>query len=93
MNETESNLPKGWISAKLTEIAANRRNAIKRGPFGSSIRKEFFVPSGYKVYEQKNAIYNDFSLGKYYINKEKFEELRDFEMVSGDIIIRLWNHW
>lgn len=87
MNETESKLPKGWISATLTEIAANKRNAIKRGPFGSSIKKEFFVPSGYKVYEQKNAIYNDFSIGEYYINEKKFEELRDFEVVSGDIII------
>lgn len=87
MNVIKSALPQGWISATLTEIAANKKNAIKRGPFGSSIKKEYFVPSGYKVYEQKNAIYNDFTLGEYYINNEKFTELRDFEVVPGDVLI------
>ena len=80
-------IPDSWIHATLDDIVIENNNAIKRGPFGSSIRKEFFVPKGYKVYEQKNVIYNDFNLGNYYINEKKFQELEDFELKSGDIII------
>lgn len=80
-------LPHGWESARLIEVVVTSKSAIKRGPFGSAIRKEFFVPDGYKVYEQKNAIYNDFELGTYFINEEKFNELKDFEIKPNDIII------
>jgi len=80
-------LPDGWEWVNIDYIAKNEKNSIKRGPFGSSIKKEFFVKYGYKVYEQKNIIYNNFNLGKYYINENKFKELKDFEIKSGDIII------
>jgi type I restriction enzyme S subunit len=80
-------LPHGWEWARLIEVVVTSKSAIKRGPFGSAIRKEFFVPDGYKVYEQKNAIYNDFELGTYFINEEKFNELKDFEIKPNDIII------
>jgi len=50
-------------------------------------QKEFFVPSGYKVYEQQHAIYDDFSRGTYYINQQKYEELKAFRVQSGDLII------
>ena len=82
-----SNLPKDWLLLTIPNIVAKEKNSIKRGPFGSSIRKEFFAPSGYKVYEQKNVIYNNFNLGNYYIDKDKFLQLKDFELKSGDIVI------
>lgn len=68
-------------------IAASKKNSIKRGPFGSVIKKAYFVSSGYKIYQQKNAIYNDFSLGNYYIDENKFNELKDFEVKAGDLVI------
>ena len=80
-------LPSGWEWVRLPEIVRCDSHAIKRGPFGSAIKKEFFVPSGYKVYEQRNAIYDDFKLGNYYINEDKFEELRAFEVKPFDIIV------
>lgn len=64
--------------------------SIVRGPFGSALKKEFFVPKGentYKVYEQKNAINEDSSLGTYYIDENKFNELKRFECKPGDIIM------
>jgi type I restriction enzyme, S subunit len=82
-----NDIPDSWIGTTLDDIVIENNNAIKRGPFGSSIRKEFFVPVGYKVYEQKNVIYNDFNLGNYFINEQKFKELKDFELKSGDIVI------
>ena len=80
-------LPAGWSYVKLTDIVGKEKTSIKRGPFGSALKKAFFVDSGYKVYEQKNAIKDDFSLGEYYINEEKFNELKGFEVKGGDIII------
>jgi type I restriction enzyme, S subunit len=80
-------LPNGWVSCPVEAIAAPEDNSIKRGPFGSALKKEFFVPQGYKVYEQKNAIYNDCELGNYYIDEVKFNELIDFSVQPGDFII------
>jgi type I restriction enzyme S subunit len=72
---------------KLSELASKEKNSIKRGPFGSAITKDIFVPSGYKIYEQKHAISGDFSLGNYYIDERKFQQLSDFELKESDIII------
>lgn len=63
---------------------------FKRGPFGSSIKKSVCVPKGpntYKLYEQGNVINNDFERDKYYITKEKFEELSHFEIKTGDLLL------
>lgn len=63
---------------------------FKRGPFGSSIKKSVCVPKGkntYKLYEQGNVIHHDFNRGNYYLTKSKFEELSNFEIKPGDILI------
>ena len=39
------------------------------------------------VYEQKNAIQKDLSLGEYYISKEKFETMQSFIVTPNDIIV------
>ena len=72
-----------WEQVKLQDICSS----IVRGPFGSSLKKEFFVKSGYKVYEQKNAINQSADLGEYYIDEKKFKELQRFECKTGDIIM------
>ena len=77
-----------WPKKKLTDIVVSEdKHSIKRGPFGSSLRKEFFVPSGFKVYEQKNVIRNNFDIGNYYIDSYKFEELKTFQIKPGDVLI------
>ena len=61
-----------------------------KGPFGSSLTKAMFVSKGddtYKVYEQKNAIQKDCTLGTYYISKEKYESLSGFAIQPFDIIV------
>ena len=80
-------LPIGWALMSITDFCAKRPNAIKRGPFGSTLKKQFFVPTGIKVYEQQHAIQNDCSLGRYYIDETKFEELKAFEVRPGDLIV------
>lgn len=64
--------------------------SIVRGPFGSALKKEFFVPKGpgvYKVYEQKHAIRKQVDIGTYYISSDRFETLKRFECHPGDILM------
>ena len=78
-------MPEGWAWARLGALAH-----YKKGPFGSSITKAMFVPESkdaIKVYEQKNAINKNVTLGNYFITKEKYEELKGFEVFPGDIIV------
>ncbi|PHE54665.1 restriction endonuclease subunit S [Bacillus pseudomycoides] len=83
-------LPKGWEWVRLNDIVELDDNSIRRGPFGSAVKKDMFVPKGvntFKVYEQKNAIKKDCFIGDYYISQEKYDELKRFAVRSGDIII------
>ena len=65
----------------LPDIVCKDKNSIKRG------KKEDFVESGYLVYEQRHAIHDDFEYAKYYITKEKYEDMIGFKVVPGDLII------
>ena len=79
-------LPSGWEWTRLRNIGI-----YKKGPFGSALTKNIFVPKGkntIKVYEQKNAIYKNDKLGDYYITEKYFnEKMKSFEVKTGDIIV------
>ncbi len=79
-------LPADWDVAKLGDIVYPE-DGLKRGPWGGSVRKDMFVSSGYKVYEQKTVIRSDFSLGHYFIDEVKFRELEAFAIREGDILL------
>ena len=72
---------------KLPEIVNKDKNAIKRGPFGGTLKKDDFVDNGYLVYEQRHAIHNDFDYAKYYITQKKYDDMIAFKVVPGDLII------
>lgn len=76
-----------WKQLTLPQFISKNKYAIKRGPFGGSLKKEIFVKDGYLVYEQTHAIHNDFSFARYYITEEKYKELEMFKVVPGDLII------
>ena len=78
-------IPEDWDLIALEDITT--KDGLVRGPFGGALKKECFVNNGYKVYEQGNAIYQTIDLGTYYINEEKFKELKRFEVKSGDYIV------
>lgn len=78
--------PYGWKQLTVKDVCAS----VVRGPFGSALKKEFFVPPSdttYKVYEQKHAIQKSSTIGTYYVTAEKYNELRRFECHSGDILM------
>ncbi|HDT8114891.1 restriction endonuclease subunit S, partial [Staphylococcus epidermidis] len=65
----------------------DEQDGIRRGPFGSALKKAFFVEnSEYVVYEQQNAIYDTYET-RYKISKEKFKELEKFSISEGDFIM------
>ena len=78
---------KGWEKKTIEDLVKKEKYAIKRGPFGGALKKEIFVDAGYLVYEQYHALNNDFKFGRYFIDEDKFQELKGFEVHSGDIII------
>lgn len=49
--------------------------------------KNIFVERGYKVYEQRNAIYETVEKGDYFIDSLKFRELERFRVRPGDFIV------
>ncbi len=60
------------------------------GPFGSSLKNEYFVPCerGYCiVYEQKHAIQKTMNVETRYIDEAKYRELKRFSIIGGDIIV------
>ena len=85
----EGELPKGWKWAKVVDIVENDKHSLKAGPFGSSLKKEFYVQDGYKIYGQEQVIGNDAFIGDYYISKEKYEELKSCKIKPLDILISL----
>ena len=78
-------IPKDWKETNLDELV--KKNGLIRGPFGGSLKKEVFVESGIKVYEQKNAIYQTTEIGSYFIDEEKYKELNRFEIFENDFIL------
>ena len=67
--------PMGWESTHLPDLVSKREHALKRGPFGGALKKKIFVPAGFKVYQQKNVIYDDFDIGSYFIKKSDYKRL------------------
>ena len=79
-------VPSSWALIRLKDIGIYRK-----GPFGSSLTKSMFVPKGddtVKVYEQKNAIQKDHTLGTYYITRQYYEsKMKSFTVEPGDILV------
>ena len=60
------------------------------GPFGSSLKNEYFVDKNdayCMVYEQKHAIQKTMAVPTRYVNEKKYNELKRFSVFGGDIIV------
>ena len=76
---------KDWEQRKFGDLAD-----YKKGPFGSTLKKDIFVPKSdktVKVYEQQNAINKDWHLERYFITEEYANKLSGFRVEGGDIIV------
>jgi type I restriction enzyme S subunit len=82
-------IPSHWSWKTVSNLGGAGRPAVKAGPFGSALKKSFYVQSGFRVYGQEQVIAGDLSVGDYYIDKEKFESLRSCEVKAGDVLVSL----
>ncbi len=82
VQELFENPKKNWQNKKWGELCH-----FVRGPFGGSLKKSMFKDEGYVVYEQKHAIHNHFNQLRYFIDENKFSEMKRFEVKPGDIIM------
>lgn len=73
-----------WKECKLGEVLQTK--GYIRGPFGSSLKRSEMKQIGIPVYEQKNAIYDE-RIFRFFIDDEKFEELKRFQVRTNDLII------
>ena len=73
-----------WANVTLKDVLEEK--GYIRGPFGSALKRGDMKNSGIPVYEQQHAIYGvrDF---RYYIDNEKFEEMRRFQVQENDLIV------
>lgn len=75
-----------WKQRTFKDMLDNN-DGVRRGPFGSALKKDIFVEnSGYVVYEQQNAIYDNYKT-RYNISKEKYDELNKFSLKENDFIM------
>ena len=79
--------PMGWEEEHLANLVSKRKHSLKRGPFGGALKKEIFVAEGFKVYEQKNVIYNDFDIGSYFVKDSDYERMISFRVQPNDLLI------
>ena len=76
-------IPEHWEIKRTSYLCTD----MMSGPFGSSLKKEFYTKNGYKIYGQEQVIDDDFSIGDYYISEEKFNELKRCEIFTNEILI------
>jgi type I restriction enzyme S subunit len=80
-----------WDLLRVDELVPdNEDDAIRTGPFGSKLKKEYLVSEGIKVYEQSNVYDNDFTQGNRYVTQDRYNsELTSYDATSGDVLITL----
>jgi type I restriction enzyme S subunit len=78
----------GWPSYPLAD-SVEGKYGIKAGPFGSSLKKEDYVASGFRVYGQEQVIAGRFDIGDYYIDERKFHQLKSCAIQEGDLLVSL----
>ena len=83
--EWAERVPDRWSTVRMQDVGE-----YKKGPFGSAITLDMFIDkddTAIKIYEQKNAINADATLGWYYISPTDYASLKEFTVNSGDIIV------
>ena len=76
-------IPAHWKVKRLKFLASH----LTAGPFGSSLTKDLYTQSGYRVYGQEQVIPGDFTVGDYYIAEELYRLMSQYAVAPGDVLI------
>lgn len=79
---------KAWKSVEMSDAVVGKYG-IKAGPFGSSLKKEDYSTSGYRIYGQEQVIAGRFDIGDYYIGERKYQQLKSCAVAEGDLLVSL----
>lgn len=85
-NENGKDYP-DWEERRIKEFVIDEKSGMKIGPFGSQLKKDTLVETGYKVYGQENVFLKDFDFGDRFITQTHFNKLKTNEIKSGDFLI------
>jgi len=83
-SDREENIMAEWSKTQLSDILVDK--GYIRGPFGSALKRGDMKDNGVPVYEQQHAIY-DSRCFRYYIDEQKFVEMKRFQVNTDDLII------
>lgn len=90
LKETEIGpVPAHWEVVNLDSVKATLKGSIVSGPFGSSIGKRFFMPSGVPVIRGNNVTTGRkrfIDEGFVYLTPEKASEFTYCEAIPGDVV-------
>lgn len=81
-------IPKDWDCSDIS-MYLEPSDGVKPGPFGSSIKKDMYTSSGYRVYGQEQVIAGTLNVGDYYISPTKYSEMSVFSVRAGDVLVSL----
>jgi type I restriction enzyme S subunit len=76
-------VPEHWSLARLKHAAKEK----VAGPYGASLTKSMYTDAGYRVYGQQQVIADNFEEGDYYIDGDKYEEMKRYSVSPGDVLI------
>lgn len=81
--------PYGFPIKKLAELYINPKDGTKCGPFGSALKKDELVDSGVPVWNMDNISASGQMVEPFrmWVTPEKYDELRAYSVIDGDIII------
>ena len=79
-------IPSHWEYIPTKYFTINDKG-VQTGPFGTQLNTKDYVGSGVKVMNQKTLIDEDYDIGEEFISYEKYESLKVFEVIEGDIIM------
>jgi len=80
-------IPEHWEVTKIKHCLLQDKNNLRVGPFGSALSSNDFKSEGYWVYNQRCVLDNNFTSNDTFVDEIKYNELKGFEVLPGDILI------